>query len=778
MNARHDFEYTAVTAGAALLAALWTGCGSSRTTGQGSRGGGGVVVGGGSGANSPTGGAGLLGGGAGVPGAMGGQGGSGGPPAGSAGATAAGTAGAGTAGTGAAGAGAGGAAPGSFVPPSATRSDQLIDDGWKFFRSDASGASAAGFDDASWTSIALPHTWNALDGQDGGGDYYRGIGWYRRHVTLPAAAAGKKVYLQFDAANTVTDVYVNGTSVGEHRGGHARFRFDVTGQLTAGADNVVAVKVSNAAFTDVPPLNADFTFCGGIYRDVHLLITDPVHVDVEDYASDGVYLDTTNVSAASASLRVRVRVRNGSAAAAAVTVKSTVVRADGTIETELSTAGTVAPATTGALSATATIASPHLWNGVADPYLYTVYAQVLVGGQAVDWVAAPLGFRFFSVDAAQGFFLNGSYVDLHGVDRHQDRLNLGWAITDKEQDEDMGFIREMGANLIRLSHYQHGQHFIDLADRAGIVLWAEIPLINEVTNSTAFTNNAVNQMTELIRQNYNHPAIAFWGLGNEQHNDDTATNGLLSTLATLVRTEDPSRLSTYANCCVSDTSPVAEHSDLTAYNQYFGWYTGKTSDFGPWADALHAANPKLKIGVSEYGAGASVAQHEDPPSQPSTTGTFHPEEWQSTLHESLWTQMKSRRFLWGKMIWVMFDFASDGRSEGDTPGRNDKGLVTYDRKTRKDAFYWYKANWTTTPFVYITSRRFTPRTTATVSVKVYSNTSPVTLTVNGTIIGTLTSTNHVFTWNNVALAAGSNTVAAAAGSVAAAVSDVVTWTRQ
>jgi len=671
-----------------------------------------------------------------------------------------------------------GNASGPAVRPSPTRSDQLIDDGWKFLRSDAAGASAAGFDDATWTSVRLPHTWNALDGQDGGGDYYRGIGWYRRHLTLPAAAAGKKVYLQFDAANTVTDVYVNGTSVGEHRGGYARFRFDVTASLKAGADNIVAVKVSNAAFTDVPPLNADFTFFGGIYRDVHLLITDPVHVDVEDYGSDGVYLDTTNVSATSASVRVRVRVRNGSAAATAVTVKSTVVRADGTVETELSTAATVAAATTQALTATATIANPHLWNGVRDPYLYTVYAQVLVGGQTVDWVAAPLGFRAFSVDAAQGFFLNGSYLDLHGVDRHQDRLNLGWAITNKEHDEDMGLIREMGANVIRLSHYQHAQHFIDLADRAGIVLWAEVPLVSEVTSSTAFTNNAVAQMTELIRQSYNHPAIVFWGLGNEQRQDDAATNALLSTLATRVRTEDPSRLSTYAHCCLPDTSPVAEHSDVTAYNEYFGWYRGKTPDFGPWADALHAANPTLAIGVSEYGAGGSIAQHQDPPTQPSPAGTFHPEEWQSTLHESLWTQMKSRRYLWGKMIWVMFDFASDSRSEGDTPGRNDKGLVTYDRKTRKDAFYWYKANWTTTPFVYITSRRFTPRTTATVSVKVYSNTSPVTLTVNGTTVGTLTSTDHLFTWTNVALAPGRNTVAAAAGSGAATVHDAVTWTRQ
>jgi beta-galactosidase len=674
-------------------------------------------------------------------------------------------------------AGNGGAAEG-YVAPAPARSDLLLDDGWRFLRSDVVGAGDASFDDASWTAISLPHTWNALDGQDGGNDYYRGTGWYRRHVVLPASASGKKVYLQFDGSNTVTDVYVNGTPIGEHRGGYARFRFDVTASMQAGADNVIAVEVSNAPFPDVPPLDADFTFFGGLYRDVHLLVTDPVHIDTEDYGSDGVYLETSDVSATSASLLARVRVRNGGAAAAAVTVKTTIVRADGAVETTLSAAGTVAAGRTQTLAANTTIACPHLWNGTADPYLYAAYAELEVGGQTVDWVAAPLGFRSYSVDASLGFFLNGAYLDLHGVDRHQDRLNMGWAITDKEHDEDMALIREMGANIVRLAHYQHAQHFYDLADRAGIVVWSEIPLVNAVTNSAAFTDNAVAQMTELIRQNFNHPAVVFWGIGNEQRNDDSVTNSVLSTLASLVRSQDRSRLSTYASCCVSDASAVARHGDVSGYNKYYGWYEGQTSDFGPWADALHAANPTLKIGVSEYGAGASISQHQDPPAQPPTAGPFHPEEWQTAFHEATWTQMKSRRFLWGKMVWNMFDFASDGRSEGDTPGRNDKGLVTYDRKTRKDAFYWYKANWTTAPFVYITSRRFTPRTTATANVKVYSNTEAVALAVNGADLGAVTSSDHVFVWRDVALLTGDNTLVATAGNAGTEVIDTVIWTRQ
>jgi beta-galactosidase len=674
--------------------------------------------------------------------------------------------------------GAGGAGgPEIYVPPAAARADTLIDDGWRFLRSDADGASASAFDDAAWAPVALPHTWNALDGQDGGNDYYRGVGWYRRHLTLPASAAGKRVYLQFDGANIVTDAWVNGASVGQHRGGFARFRFDVTGAVTAGADNVVAVRVSNASVDDVPPLTADFTFFGGLYRDAHLLVTDPVHVDVEDYGSPGVYLDATAVSAASADLRARVRVKNASGAAEDVTVTTVIVRADGAVETRLTASGTVAAGDVEELAAPATITRPHLWNGVSDPYLYTAYAELRVGGQLTDWVSVPLGFRFFAVDPAAGFSLDGAYLDLHGVSRHQDRLDMGWAITDRQHDEDMALIRELGANVIRLSHYQHAQRFYDLADQAGILLWSEIPLVNAITISTAFNDNARQQLTELIRQNYHHPAVLFWGIGNEQHADDAPTNGLLADLNTLVHDEDPTRLSTYAQCCTSDTGGLPAHTDLVGYNRYFGWYNGTIDQFGPWADNLHALEPTWKIAVSEYGAGAALTQHADAPTMPNPSGPFHPEEWQDLFHEAHWKQMKTRPYLWAKIVWNMFDFAVDSRDEGDTPGRNDKGLVSYDRQTRKDAFFWYKANWTTTPVVYITSRRFTPRATATVPIKIYSNLDAVTLTVNGAVVGTQAGADDIFSWSDVPLVAGANVVSATGTKGALTASDTVTWVR-
>jgi beta-galactosidase len=670
-----------------------------------------------------------------------------------------------------------GGVPVVYVPPITARTDTVIDDGWKFLRMDDSGAAATAYDDSSWAPVTLPHTWNAMDGQDGGSNYYRGIGWYRRHTTVPASASGRQVFLQFDGANIVTDVFVNGTKVGEHRGGFARFRFDVSSLVTPGADNVIAVQVSNAAVADVAPLSADFTFFGGLYRDVHVLVTDPVHVDALDFGSSGLYVTPTNVSAAAATLATSVRVRNDQGTAQSISADTVVVRADGTIAARLSATSSVAAGATQLLSASTPFPNPHLWNGVADPYLYTVYAELRVAGAVTDLVSAPLGFRFYSVDPAQGFSLNGQYLDLHGVNRHQDRLNMGWAISDAQHDEDMALIREVGANIIRLCHYEHAQHFHDLADRAGIVLWAEFPLVNSITNSTAFTANARQQLTELIRQNYNHPAVLFWGIGNEQHADETTTNTLLTALNTLVHQEDPTRLSTYAQCCTSETGGLPSHTDVVGYNSYFGWYTGAADQFGPWADGLHAAEPTWKIAISEYGAGAGITQHADPPPQPDAFGSPHPEEWQNLVHESHWKQMKTRRYLWAKILWNMFDFAVDSRNEGDTPGRNDKGLVTYDRQTKKDAFFWYKANWTAAPVVYITSRRFNPRTTATVTVKVYSNMDSVSLQVNGTTIGPATGADRIFQWTNVALAPGANTVVATGSSGATIATDTVTWTR-
>jgi beta-galactosidase len=662
-----------------------------------------------------------------------------------------------------------------YQPPASPRVDTVIDDGWVFLGADAAGAETPGFDDSGFSPITLPHTWNALDGENGGNDYRRGVGWYRRH--LPAvslgAPAGGRTYLQFDGANTVADVYVNGTMVGEHRGGFATFRFDVTEALDPTGDNLVAVKVDNSAFPDVAPLSADFTSFGGLYRDVHLVEVGSLHVDLDDAGSSGVFLTPVNVSAASADLTARLQLTNGSAASQSAEIEVAIVGPDGTLVTRLAAAAPLGPGATAEVGLGGTIGAPVLWNGRSAPSLYTAYVEVSVGGAVADVVAQPFGVRSFAADPASGVTLNGHHLDLHGVNRHQDRLDEGWAITDREHDEDMALIMELGATAIRLAHYQHAQHFYDLCDQQGMVVWAEVPLVNAITDSTAFTDNAQQQLRELIRQNYNHPSIFFWSLSNEL-TSTPATNALMDRLQALAHAEDPTRLTTVASN-QGDGDQITMHADLVGFNKYYGWYTGTVASFAPWADAIHANFPARRIAVSEYGAGAGVSIHSVAPAI-----MDHSEEYQSLFHETYWQALAARDFVWGKFVWNMFDFASDGRNEGETPGRNDKGLVSYDRKIRKDAFYWHKANWSSDPVVYITSRRFGPRTTPTIDVKVYSNLASVTLTVNGVALPAQTSANHIFVWTGVALNVGPNQVVAvgrtaSSGTTAA---DTVTWTRQ
>jgi beta-galactosidase len=662
--------------------------------------------------------------------------------------------------------------------PNPLRTDSVLADGWRFLRGDAAGAEAVGFADATWTSVSVPHTYNASDGQDGGGDYYRGVAWYRRNLAAPELE-GRRAFLELGAASTVADVYLNGALLGSHRGGYSAFRFDVTDALVPG-DNVLAVKVDNAPAADVAPLQADYTFFGGLYRDVRLSTTNALHIDRLDHAAPGVYLRTDDVSTTAAAVSARVRVTNSSPSDASTELSLVLLDATGAEAARFTASADVSAGATSEVVLAGTLANPHLWNGRQDPYLYSARVDVSQDGVVQDSLAQPLGIRRFAVDANGGFTLNGAALDLHGVNRHQDRLDRGWAIGTAEHDEDMAFIREIGATAVRLAHYQHAQYFYDLCDREGLVVWAEIPLVDAITNSTAFSDNARQQLTELIRQSYNHPSIAFWGFGNEQRTDDAATNALLADLAALVQSEDDTRLSTYAHCCNPDASALTAHGDLVGYNYYYGWYMGSFNDVGAWADALHAAQPGLRFSLSEYGAGASVSQHQDPPQQPATTAAFHPEEYQALLHEVTWQQLASRPYIWGKFVWNLFDFASDGRSEGDAPGRNDKGLVTYDRRTRKDAFYWYKASWSAEPLVYITSRRFEPRTTPSIDIKVYSNLARVGLTVNGASLPEQTASDHVFRWTAVPLQLGANAVEARASDASGGVTvtDSVTWTRQ
>jgi beta-galactosidase len=656
----------------------------------------------------------------------------------------------------------------TFVPAASVRTVTDLDPDWKFFKGDVGGAQNAGFNDAGWSAVDLPHTYNATDGQDGGGDFYTGVGWYRKSFDVPASFNGRETFIRFDGAFLMADVYVNGQFAGRHEGGFSAFAFDVTPLLVPGQANLVAVKVDNTPNAGVAPLSgseillggADFTFFGGLYRGVDLISTSTAHVDLLDFASGGLYVKQQNVTDGVAQLQVVTKLRNDAALPRMLSVTTDILDAGGTRVATVTASQLVPGNTTVDVTQPVTINNPHLWNGVSDPHLYEVYVTVAENGTVVDTASDTTGLRYFRVDPDQGFFLNGRHLDLHGVNYHQDRINEGWAVEPVDQEQDVALMKEMGVNFVRMSHYQHHPETYDLLDQAGIITWSEIPYIYDSTDTPAFKANIEQQLREMIRQNFNSPSIAFWGLFNGLELDPV-TEQLVPHLNDVAHQEDPSRLTTGATVTRNaQNSPINFFTDVIAYNNYFGWYRGNFEDFGAYADSFHSQFPDQPFGISEFGAGGSVRQHgENVTSIEPTDGTFHPEEYQSLFHEAQWKQMVGRDYLWAKTIFAMFDFAVDERTEGDTPGRNDKGLVTYDRETRKDAFYFYKSNWTDTPTLHLNSKRYSNRPTRTVDVKAYSNLDAVQLFVNGQLVGSRNGNEvNVYTWEDVQLAAGENMI--------------------
>lgn len=664
----------------------------------------------------------------------------------------------------------------------AGRQDVLLDEGWKFVRRDEPAASAAAFDDAAWTALSLPHTWNNLDGQDGGNNYYRGPAWYRRHLAA-TPAAGKTYVLKFDGAATVTDVYLNGRHVGRHAGNFAAFSFDITPLLRPG-DNVLAVRVDNTRNPDITPISGDFTIFGGLYRPVHLLTLDNLSVSPFDAGSPGVYLKQTKVTAEQAEVDVTVKLRNGYETPKEAAVSLRLLDASGKELQKQEGRQKLVAMGSADLNQRLTIAAPHLWQGKDDPYVYYVAVDVRDGERLVDRVIQPLGLRFFSVDPQRGFMLNGKPYHLHGVNRHQDRLNKGWAISDADHEEDYKLIDEMGCTAIRLAHYQHAQTFYNLCDQGGMIVWAELSIVDKITETDAFASNAQQQLEELIKQNYNHPSIVMWSLYNELRDEKIRPGGpeaqyfyLITKLHRYAHELDPTRLTVAASCVKNYQHPMHFLTDLIAFNWYYGWYPDWSGTWKASVDKLEQQHGDRPVAMSEYGAGASVYQHEIPPRVPQAGGRWHPEEYQMLAHETAYAAMKDRPFLWATFLWNMYDFAIDSRREGDTLGRNDKGLVTYDRKIKKDAYFFYQANWTKTLMVHITSSRFTPRPLDHYPVKVYSNCPSVELKVNGKSYGTRQAADHIFVWENVPFSEKTNQLEAiGAPASGAAVRDVCTIT--
>jgi len=631
---------------------------------------------------------------------------------------------------------------------------------------------------SDWQSVNLPHTWNNQDGQDGGNDYYRGPASYRRTFAVPQEARAKHVFLRFGAASTIADVYVNGQHAGRHRGAYTAFCFDITGMLQFGGENQFAVQVDNGRHEDVPPWSADFTFFGGIYRDVELLFTSPVHITPLDHASPGVYVSQTQVTDAQARIEVIACIANATPQAREVTVAVVVWDAAEQVVARAQQPARIAAGAGQRVGQQLIINQPRLWNGKADPWLYEATVELVADGAAVDTVRQTFGLRYFQVDPERGLLLNGQPLDLHGVNRHQDWQDLGWAISRAEHERDLALILELGCTGVRLAHYPHDPYFYSLCDRAGLIVWAEIPLVNRVFATPEFQSSCRQQLIELIRQNYNHPAIFFWGL----HNEITApwepgpdATALIAELSALAKAEDPTRLTVCA-ATIPDDHAANWQTDLVAFNRYYGWYDGAPDEFAAWADRVHQAHPERPMGISEYGAGASIWHHEHPVGRPVHDSRWHPEEWQAYVHERHWRAMRQRPYLWCKFVWNMFDFASDGRAEGDRLGRNDKGLVTYDRATRKDAFYYYKSQWSQEPFVHIAGRRHVERSKTSASIRVYSNCPEVTLFVNDKSLGARRQSDGAeLIWTDVPLAPGSNRIQAESGAGAARVVDQCVW---
>ena len=602
-------------------------------------------------------------------------------------------------------------------------------------------------DGDAFTKVALPHTWNNIDGQDGmaDGPYWRGLGCY--HLELPNPTEGKKQYIEFQGANHVATVYCSGREMGCHKGGFSTFRFDLTPAMKP-ADNILTVEVTNAV-SDIYPQNADFTFYGGLYRAVNFIEVTPAHFDLLKDGTSGVFV-TPRANG-------MTRVDLFPVGAEGCTVKVALKDAEGNVVAQ--SAADAAAHTVIKIK----VKEPHLWNSMEDPYCYTCEATIEKDGAVLDAVTETYGYRSFHVDPDKGFFLNGKSYPLHGVSRHQDRQDMGWAITPKEHEEDIALIKEVGANTIRLAHYQHDQYFYSLCDHTGFVLWAEIPFISQFIPTQEAHDNTISQMTELIAQNYNHPSIFFWGISNEITiaGESEALYQNLTELNALAKKLDPSRLTTMAQ--VSMVPMDSEHTyitDLQSYNHYFGWYVGDVEDNGPWLDKFHALNPDRCLGVSEYGAENILKWHTAYPDNHDYT-----EEYASHYHHEMLKTFATRPYLWATHVWNMFDFAADARDEGGVQGRNNKGLVTYDRKTKKDAFYIYQAYWTTKPMVHVCGERFVDRAPDERFIDVYTNCDEVTLYVNGEAVATKAAVDHEVLFENVALRDGDNVITARSGDV-------------
>lgn len=654
-----------------------------------------------------------------------------------------------------------------------------FNNGWEFkkgpFPTDAMQTAARW--NADWEQVNVPHTWNADDMQKKTNSFYAGVAYYRKHYVFPESLEGKRLFLRFEGVGACAEVYVNGYLVGTHKGAYSAFVCEIGSQVRLGEENEIVVKADNAARPDVIPVNhALFGVYGGIYRPVWLIVPEPCNIVVNDYASPGVYITQKNVSKQSADVSVRVKLDNATLAPAALELENAIYTREGKLVKVHRQSFELTPQGVQNYVSDFKISHPHLWQGREDPYLYKVVSRLKQDGQVIDEVIQPLGLRKYEAVAGKGFFLNGKKYPMYGVTRHQDWWGMGSALTNREHDFDLEQIMEVGATTVRFAHYQQSDYIYSRCDTLGLIIWAEIPFVNRVTGQE--WDNVHQQMRELIRQSFNHPSIYVWGIHNEVYHPHGYTAALTQSVHDLCKLEDPDRYTVAVNGYGHAEHPVNGNTDIQGMNRYFGWYEKKIQDIKPWIEKMEKEYPWQRLMLTEYGADANIEHQTELLGDALNWGSdFYPETFQTKTHEYQWGVISQHPYILASYLWNMFDFAVPQWKRGGVDARNMKGLITFDRKIRKDAFYWYKANWSKEPVLYLTQRRNTERERRETSVTVYSNLGTPRVFLNGRELDGVrkgyTDVHYIF--DQVTLAEGRNVLRAVIVSDGKEYTDEIVW---
>lgn len=654
-----------------------------------------------------------------------------------------------------------------------------FNNGWEFkkgpFPTDAMQTAARW--NADWEQVNVPHTWNADDMQKKTNSFYAGVAYYRKHYVFPESLEGKRLFLRFEGVGACAEVYVNGYLVGTHKGAYSAFVCEIGSQVRMGEENEIVVKADNAARPDVIPVNhALFGVYGGIYRPVWLIVTEPCNIVVNDCASPGVYITQKNVSKQSADVSVRVKLDNATLAPAALELENAIYTREGKLVKVHRQSFELTPQGVQNYVSDFKISHPHLWQGREDPYLYKVVSRLKQDGQVIDEVIQPLGLRKYEAVAGKGFFLNGKKYPMYGVTRHQDWWGMGSALTNREHDFDLEQIMEVGATTVRFAHYQQSDYIYSRCDTLGLIIWAEIPFVNRVTGQE--WDNVHQQMRELIRQSFNHPSIYVWGIHNEVYHPHGYTAALTQSVHDLCKLEDPDRYTVAVNGYGHAEHPVNGNTDIQGMNRYFGWYEKKIQDIKPWIEKMEKEYPWQRLMLTEYGADANIEHQTELLGDALNWGSdFYPETFQTKTHEYQWGVISQHPYILASYLWNMFDFAVPQWKRGGVDARNMKGLITFDRKIRKDAFYWYKANWSKEPVLYLTQRRNTERERRETSVTVYSNLGTPRVFLNGRELDGVrkgyTDVHYIF--DQVTLAEGRNVLRAVIVSDGKEYTDEIVW---